>query len=187
MIHTHRSCTSLQVLWVLLGRPLMLKSVANQALLCTLLAWLGPSELSSPWSPLRNQGPQRSPYASHPGQSPRGNPLVGSSAGLTHGTQNSCPMNPGATSCPSQRPAGHHTEVAILNKLQPSQSLWRRKWQPAPVFFPGKFCGQKTLVGHSSWGHKESDIAGHTHTSWSLSDSLRGIPIGRQLPMPKRS
>ena len=51
-------------------RPLMLKSVASQGLLCTLLAWLGPSELSSPWSPLRNQGSLRSAYAFHPGQSP---------------------------------------------------------------------------------------------------------------------
>ena len=23
---------------------------------------------------------------------------------------------------------------------------WRRKWQPAPVFMPGKFNGQKSLV-----------------------------------------
>ena len=34
---------------------------------------------------------------------------------------------------------------------------WRRKWQPAPVFFPGKFHGQRSLVGYSPWGHKELD------------------------------
>jgi len=34
---------------------------------------------------------------------------------------------------------------------------WRRKWQPTPVFFPGKSHGQKSLVGHSPWGHKELD------------------------------
>ena len=28
---------------------------------------------------------------------------------------------------------------------------WRRKWQPAPVFFPGKFHGQGSLVGYSPW------------------------------------
>ena len=34
---------------------------------------------------------------------------------------------------------------------------WRRKWQPPPVFLPGKIYGQKSLVGYSPWGHKESD------------------------------
>ena len=34
---------------------------------------------------------------------------------------------------------------------------WRRKWQPTPVFLPGKFHGQKSLVGCSPWSHKESD------------------------------
>ena len=32
---------------------------------------------------------------------------------------------------------------------------WRRKWQPTPVFLPGKFQGQKSLAGHSPWGCKE--------------------------------
>ena len=26
--------------------------------------------------------------------------------------------------------------------------LWRRKWQPAPVFLPGKSHGQRNMVGH---------------------------------------
>ena len=26
----------------------------------------------------------------------------------------------------------------------------RRKWQPAPVFLPEKFCGQRNLAGYSS-------------------------------------
>ena len=30
-----------------------------------------------------------------------------------------------------------------------------RKWQPIPVFFPGKFHGQRSLVGHSQQGYKE--------------------------------
>jgi len=33
---------------------------------------------------------------------------------------------------------------------------WRREWQPTPIFLPGKFHGQKSLVGYSPWGHKES-------------------------------
>ena len=31
---------------------------------------------------------------------------------------------------------------------------WRRKWQPTPVFLPGKAHGQRSLVGSSPWGHK---------------------------------
>ena len=31
-------------------------------------------------------------------------------------------------------------------------SKWRRKWQPTPVFLPGEFHGQRSLVGHSPWG-----------------------------------
>ena len=34
---------------------------------------------------------------------------------------------------------------------------WRRKWQPTPVFLPGKSHGQRSLVGYSPWGRKESD------------------------------
>ena len=33
-----------------------------------------------------------------------------------------------------------------------------RKWQPTPVFLPGKFHGQRSLAGHSPWGLKESDM-----------------------------
>ena len=29
---------------------------------------------------------------------------------------------------------------------------WRRKWQPTPVFLPGKTHGQTSLEGYSSWG-----------------------------------
>ena len=51
---------------------------------------------------------------------------------------------------------------------------WRRKWQPTPVFLPGEFHGQRSLVGYSSRGCKESNITewlnmrmhacAHTHT-----------------------
>ena len=34
---------------------------------------------------------------------------------------------------------------------------WRRAWQPTPVFLPGESRGQKSLVGYSLWGHKESE------------------------------
>ena len=34
---------------------------------------------------------------------------------------------------------------------------WSRKWQPTPVFLPGKSHGQRSLVGCSPWGCEESD------------------------------
>jgi len=35
---------------------------------------------------------------------------------------------------------------------------WRRKQQSTPVSLPGKFHGQRSLVGYSPWGHKEQDM-----------------------------
>ena len=35
---------------------------------------------------------------------------------------------------------------------------WRRKWQPSPVFLPGKSHGERSLAGYSPWGHKELDM-----------------------------
>ena len=37
-----------------------------------------------------------------------------------------------------------------------SRIPWRRKWQSTPVFLPGEFHGQRSLVGCSPWGHRES-------------------------------
>ena len=34
---------------------------------------------------------------------------------------------------------------------------WRRKWQPTPVFLPGESHGQRSLVGYSPRGRKESE------------------------------
>ena len=36
---------------------------------------------------------------------------------------------------------------------------WRREWLPTPVFLPGQFHGQRSLVGYSPWGRKELDTA----------------------------
>ena len=42
---------------------------------------------------------------------------------------------------------------------------WRGKWQPTPVFLPGKFHGQRSLVGYSPWGHRVGHkwVIEHTH------------------------
>ena len=39
--------------------------------------------------------------------------------------------------------------------------LWSRKWQPTPIFLPGKFHGERSLMGYSPWGCKESDMTEH--------------------------
>ena len=43
---------------------------------------------------------------------------------------------------------------------------WRRKWQPTPVFLPGKSHGQKSLAHYSPWGRKESDMTEWLHLPW---------------------
>ena len=39
---------------------------------------------------------------------------------------------------------------------------WKREWLPIPVFLPGEFHGQRSMVGYSPWGCKELDM-----TEWS--------------------
>ena len=46
--------------------------------------------------------------------------------------------------------------------------LWRRKWQPNPVFLPGKVQGQRSLVGYSPWGNKELDTTEQLHFHFLL-------------------
>ena len=43
---------------------------------------------------------------------------------------------------------------------------WSRKWQPTPVFLPGKFHGQRRLESYSPQGHKQLDTTEQliTHT-----------------------
>ena len=35
---------------------------------------------------------------------------------------------------------------------------WSRKWQPTPVFFPGKSHGQRSLEGYSPWGSQRANV-----------------------------
>ena len=55
-------------------------------------------------------------------------------------------------------PAVQETWVRCLG-----QEPWRRKWQPTPVHLPGKSRGQRSLVGYSPWGRRESDTAERHH------------------------
>ena len=74
---------------------------------------------------------------------------------------------------------------------------WRRKWQPTPVFLPGKLHGWRILVAYSPRGHKESDMTEPLHFtknlrllhtphpeagSWNCQRQGRGS--SHQIPMP---
>ena len=73
--------------------------------------------------------------------------------------------------------------VVCLQHSRPRLELWvgkipwRRKWKPTPVFLPGKFHGQKRLVGYiQSMGHQEWDVTEHLAPSPPLNASSdRGI------------
>ena len=44
--------------------------------------------------------------------------------------------------------------------------LWRRAWQPSPVFLPGKSHGQRSLAGYGPRSPKgETEATKHAHTS----------------------
>ena len=51
---------------------------------------------------------------------------------------------------------------------------WRRNWQPTPVFLPGKFQEQSSLMGYSPWGCRESDT---TEGLNALTHHLRWIVL----------
>ena len=50
-------------------------------------------------------------------------------------------------------PAMEEAWVRSLSQKSP----WRRKGQHTPIFLPGEFHGQKSLMGYSPRGCKESD------------------------------
>ena len=50
---------------------------------------------------------------------------------------------------------------------------WSRKWQATLVFLLGKFHGQRSLVGYSPWGHKESDTTERLSNNLEILHQLR--------------
>ena len=58
----------------------------------------------------------------------------------------------------------------IFKYLKESMTIVRRRqWQPTPVLLPGKFHGQRSLVGCSPWGLEESDTTERLHFHFPLS------------------
>ena len=65
-----------------------------------------------------------------------------------------------------------HREYETMQEMQETrvrslggEDLWRRKWQPTPVFFPGKSHAQRSLADYGSWGRRESDMTEHSEYS----------------------
>ena len=48
---------------------------------------------------------------------------------------------------------------------------WRREWPPTPVFLPGESHGQRTLIGYSPWGRKESDMTEQLQFHFNLASN----------------
>ena len=70
-------------------------------------------------------------------------------------------------------PAKQKTQVQTLGREIP----WRRKWQPNPLFLPGKSHGWRSLAGYSSWDHKDLNMTEwlthtHTHTHKHIQSNL---------------
>ena len=55
------------------------------------------------------------------------------------------------------------TQTRILGKIKDNLHSWRKKWQPTPVFMPGKSHGPRSLVGYSPWDRKDSDTTERLH------------------------
>ena len=83
-------------------------------------------------------------------------------------------------------------QIQSLNQVW--EIPWNRKWQSALVFLPGKYHGQRSLMGYSPLGQKESDTAQHLNKNILevfhyavcsvMSDSLRSHgPVTRQAPL----
>ena len=60
------------------------------------------------------------------------------------------------------RRCGFHSQVGKIP--------WRRKWQPTPVFLPGKSHGQRSLGDHSLWSRKR--VRHNLGTEWQRTASI---------------
>ena len=56
------------------------------------------------------------------------------------------------------------------------------KWQPTPVFLPGKSYGQRRLVGYSPWDHRELDT-----TEWLITHNVHTALLLSQVPASHHS
>ena len=59
---------------------------------------------------------------------------------------------------------------------------WRRKWQPTPLFLPGKSRGQRSLEGCSSWGHRVGHnwLSTHALGAGPLENKTLGVELNKR-------
>ena len=62
-------------------------------------------------------------------------------------------------------PAMFETQVWLLGWEDP----WRREWLPTPVFLPGEFHGQGSLLDYSPWCHR-------VRHDWATNTSMNKVP-----------
>ena len=84
---------------------------------------------------------------------------------------------------------GSPASAGDMGSIPGSGQPWRRKWQPTPVFLPGKSHGQRSFAGYSSLRRegdggslKESDMTENAHDWLWITESLT---LG--FMMPKRT
>ena len=58
--------------------------------------------------------------------------------------------------------AGDARDLGLIQVRKIRKIPWSRKWHSTPVVLPGKYHRQRSLVGYSPWGRKESDRTEHT-------------------------
>jgi len=76
-------------------------------------------------------------------------------------------------------PAIQETQVQPLDGEDPLE----KEMATTPVFFPGEFYGQRSLVDYSPWGCKESNMTEqlthtHTHTGSPRASKVLGFSVG---------
>ena len=83
---------------------------------------------------------------------------------LVHTKPDVCSVPPGKS--PQHSDSGIQVESTSISTFSYTGSIitWRRKWKPTPVFLPGKFFGQRILMGCSPWGYRELDTTERSHT-----------------------
>ena len=62
-----------------------------------------------------------------------------------------------------------------------TEKVWRRKWQPTPVFLPGEFPWTEEPAGYSLWGPEESDTTEQLSTAQRKWNVEGGLGAGRAL------
>ena len=74
---------------------------------------------------------------------------------------------------------GSDSKESTCNAGDPDLIPWRKEWLPTPVFLPGEFQGQRSLVGYRPWGCKELDMK-RNRTDEPSREQTCGHSAGRQ-------